>query len=137
VNPDPERVFQHHNGVMIRDVVLLVDDHDGFRAVARSLLETLGFAVAEAATGSEATTVAAALHPTLVLLDIHLPDTTGFDVAVHLAALPDRPTIVLMSTHDSTDFGDRIAASPAVGFLAKEEFSGAAITCFLARDGTE
>jgi CheY-like chemotaxis protein len=37
---------------------LIVDDHDGFRTLARSMLEAAGFTVAEAATGAEATEAA-------------------------------------------------------------------------------
>ena len=43
--------------------VLIVDDHDGFRAFARKLLEAAGFAVAEAASGVEATKVAGRVGP--------------------------------------------------------------------------
>jgi CheY-like chemotaxis protein len=57
--------------------ILVVDDHDGFRAFARMLLEMAGFTVAEAASGTEATLAALAIRPCLVLLDIQLPTSTG------------------------------------------------------------
>ena len=61
--------------------ILVVDDHDGFRAFARAMLEKAGFTVAEAATGAEATETARSIRPRLVLLDIQLPDFDGFEVA--------------------------------------------------------
>jgi len=66
--------------------VLLVDDHGGFRAVARQLLELGGLeVVGEAAGGREALAKVQALRPELVLLDVLLPDMDGFVVAERIA----------------------------------------------------
>jgi CheY-like chemotaxis protein len=61
--------------------VLIVDDHEGFRQVARALLEADGIQVAgEAADGESAITDAAArLRPQPVLLDIQLPGIDAFE----------------------------------------------------------
>ena len=85
--------------------VLVVDDHDGFRAFARAILEAAGFTVAEAATGAEATETARTVRPGLVLLDIQLPDFDGFEVARRLAAQDDSPVVVLTSTREASDYG--------------------------------
>ena len=108
-----------------------MDDHDGFRAFARMLLEMAGFTVAEAASGTEATRAALAIRPCLVLLDIQLPDCDGFEVARRLATQEHRPVIVLTSTREASDYGGQIAASPAAGFLPKDQLSGAALRGFL------
>jgi CheY-like chemotaxis protein len=115
---------------------LIVDDHDGFRTFARGMLEAAGFTVAEAATGAEATEAARTIRPGLVLLDIGLPDLDGFEVARRLAAPEggDAPVVVLTSTREARDYGGRIAASPAAGFLPKDQLSGAALRRFLALD---
>ena len=115
--------------------ILIVDDHDGFRTFARGMLEAAGFTVAEAATGAEATEAARTVRPGLVLLDIGLPDFDGFEVARRLAALAEEtaPVVVLTSTRDARDYGGRIAASPAAGFLPKDQLSGAALRRFLAQ----
>jgi DNA-binding response OmpR family regulator len=113
--------------------VLIVDDHDGFRAFARMLLETAGFAVIEAATGAEATRVAGRVRPTLVLLDIGLPDIDGFEVARQLVgAHQEGPIVVLTSTREASDYGALVTSSPAAGFLPKEQLSGVALRCYLA-----
>jgi CheY-like chemotaxis protein len=115
--------------------ILIVDDHDGFRTFARGMLEAAGFTVAEATTGAEATDAARTIRPGLVLLDIQLPDFDGFEVARRLAAAADpAPVVVLTSTREARDYGGRIAASPAAGFLPKDQLSGAALRRFLARD---
>jgi CheY-like chemotaxis protein len=116
--------------------ILIVDDHDGFRAFARSMLEAAGFTVAEAATGAEAAEAARAVRPGLVLLDIQLPDFDGFEVARRLAAAPGEdkaPVVVLTSTREARDYGGQIAASPAAGFLPKDQLSGKALRRFLAQ----
>jgi CheY-like chemotaxis protein len=112
--------------------ILIVDDHDGFRTFARSMLEAAGFTVTEAATGAEATKAARAVQPGLVLLDIQLPDSDGFEIARRLAAQAGGPVIVLTSTRDASDYGGRITSSPAAGFLPKDQLSGAALRRFLA-----
>lgn len=113
--------------------ILIVDDHDGFRTFARGMLEAAGFTVAEAATGAEATEAARIVRPGLVLLDIGLPDFDGFEVARRLAAVAGEraPVIVLTSTREARDYGGRIAASAADGFLPKDQLSGAALRRFL------
>jgi CheY-like chemotaxis protein len=116
--------------------ILIVDDHDGFRTFARGMLEAAGFTVAEAATGAEATEAARTFRPGLVLLDIGLPDFDGFEVARRLAGLSGGPipVVVLTSTREARDYGGRIAASAAAGFLPKDQLSGAALRRFLAAD---
>jgi CheY-like chemotaxis protein len=111
--------------------VLIVDDHGGFRALARAILEAAGFTVAEAATGAEATEAARITRPALVLLDVQLPDLDGFEVATLLAAQADSPVVVLTSTREASDYGGRISSSPAAGFLPKDQLSGAALRRFL------
>ena len=61
--------------------MLVVDDHAGFREMARALAVSGGLeVVAEAADGATALTLCQEHHPDLVLLDIGLPDLDGFDV---------------------------------------------------------
>ena len=70
--------------------VLIVDDHDGFRAGARALLEADGFeVVGEAADGAAALEEVRRLRPEVVLLDVQLPGIDGFEVAERLAAERD------------------------------------------------
>jgi CheY-like chemotaxis protein len=114
--------------------ILIVDDHDGFRAFARAMLEAAGFTVAEAATGAEATATARRVRPSLVLLDIQLPDFDGFEVARRLAADDNGPIVVLTSTREASDYGGRITASSAAAFLPKDQLSGAALRRLLACD---
>jgi DNA-binding NarL/FixJ family response regulator len=105
--------------------VLIVDDHPAFRASARTMLELDGFeVVGEADDGTSGIEQADALDPDVVLLDIALPDMSGFDVAERLA--PARK-VILTSSRDSSDFGRRVRASRALGFIPKNDLSGDAL----------
>jgi len=113
--------------------VLIVDDHPSFRASARALLEAEGFdIVGEAEDGASALRAAAELDPELVLLDVQLPDQSGFDVARLLTNGGGGPIVILVSSRDGSDFGPLVAGSGAVGFIPKAELSGATLSALLA-----
>lgn len=115
--------------------VLIVDDNSGFRAWARVLLETAGYTVAgEAADGASAIAAVLASSPEVMLLDVQLPDTDGFEVARRLCAERSDVAIVLTSTRDALDYGARLGNCGAVGFLPKEALSAEALAAVLAGD---
>jgi DNA-binding NarL/FixJ family response regulator len=110
---------------------LIVDDHEPFRAVARELLERAGYVVSgEAADAEEAFDAIAADAPDAVLLDVQLPDRDGFAVATALAAA-DGPAVVLVSSREADDYGRRIVACGARGFISKSKLSAAALAALL------
>ena len=105
--------------------VLIVDDHPGFRARARELLEADGFeVVGEAGDGSSGLEAARELEPDVVLLDVQLPDLDGFEVADRLTWSSNGPTVVLVSSRDGSDFGPLVRDCGARGFIPKAELSG-------------
>jgi DNA-binding NarL/FixJ family response regulator len=113
--------------------VLIADDHAGFRASARRLLEAEGHdVVGEAADGAEAVREAARLRPDLVLLDVQLPDADGFDVAARICEGDDAPAVILTSSRDWSDSRDLIRRSGAKGFVPKSKLSGEALAGLLA-----
>jgi DNA-binding NarL/FixJ family response regulator len=103
--------------------ILIVDDDQRFRGIARRLLEAEGFdVVGEAEDGEAALAAARKLEPDVVLLDIQLPDLDGLEVAERLAD-EGGPAVVLTSTRDECDFGPQLAESGARGFVPKDELS--------------
>ena len=115
------------------ETVLIVDDHPGFRAAARRLLELEGYdVVGEAEDGTSAILAVRTLQPDFVLLDVQLPDLDGFEVAERLCRDPGAPQIVLTSSRDRSDYGPCLASTPARGFVPKAELSAAGIADILA-----
>jgi two-component system nitrate/nitrite response regulator NarL len=113
--------------------VLVVDDHPSFRRFARRLLEASGYAVVdEAGDGASALAAVQELRPDVVLLDVLLPDTTGFELAETWSADPDGPIVVLTSSRSAADFESSLARSGARGFIAKRDLSGASFTALVA-----
>src|SRR5215510_9235069 len=105
---------------------LIVDDSSRFGEEARGLLEHEGISVVGiAASGDEAVRLTEALRPDLALVDISLGEESGFDVARRLVdeSNGDPPAVIFVSTYDEQEFKARIAASPALGFIAKAELS--------------
>ena len=113
--------------------VLVVDDHAGFRAKARLLLEADGYQViGEAADAQTAVAEASRLRPDVVLLDVQLPDGDGFDVATRITEDEAAPAVVLTSSRDWSDSAELILRSGARGFLPKDQLSGGAVAELLA-----
>jgi len=113
--------------------VLIVDDHPSFRASARAVLEEEGFdVVGEASDGASALQAARELMPDVVLLDVQLPDASGFDICEFLCGDGPWPRIVLVSSRDAADYNGLIQASHARGFISKADLSGETLRALLA-----
>ena len=119
----------HHAHVT---TILIVDDHPSFRASAHAVLAAEGFEiVGEAEDGESAIEAAERLHPDVVLLDVQLPDTDGFEVARRLTSNDGAPSVVLVSSRELSDYGELVDGCGARGFLPKNELSGAAVAALL------
>jgi DNA-binding NarL/FixJ family response regulator len=105
---------------------IVVDDHAAFRASARRLLELAGYdVVGEAGDGAAGLALARRLEPELVLLDVALPDMSGFDVAEALVG--GSADVVLVSSRDPSDLGRRARETGAAAFIPKDQLSEEAI----------
>jgi DNA-binding NarL/FixJ family response regulator len=112
--------------------VLVVDDHPSFRRCVRALLTSEGFdVVGEAENGESALALATELSPDLVLLDIQLPDISGFEVVSRLHETNPELEIVLVSSRDQNAYGSALGASGARGFITKGDLSGPALARLL------
>ena len=117
----------------VQQTVLIVDDHPSFRASARAVLEADGFdVVGEADDGASALAAARRLKPDVVLLDVQLPDASGFDICEFLCGEGPHPGIVLVSSRDASDYDGLIQSSHARGFISKADLSGEALRALLA-----
>ena len=95
--------------------VLIVDDSAAFRSAVRALLTRRGYlVVGEADTAARAVEAAERLAPDAVLLDVHLPDGSGFELS---AALTDAdPDLAVLLTSTEEPPGGTFASTwPALG----------------------
>jgi DNA-binding NarL/FixJ family response regulator len=107
--------------------VVLVDDHDLFRAGVRSELGPTVEVVGEAASVLEAVPLIKELDPDVVLLDVHLPDGGGHAVIAQVA--PDRPGVrfLALSVSDAAEDVIDVIRAGARGYVTKT-ISGAELT---------
>ena len=102
---------------MIR--VVLVDDHELFRAGVRGELAGLVDIVGEAGTVAEAAPMIRELDPDVVLLDVHLPDGGGEAVIASVA--PERPAVkfLALSVSDAAEDVIAVIRAGARGYVTK------------------
>jgi DNA-binding response OmpR family regulator len=96
--------------------ILIVEDDLALRTIIARNLKALGYAVLEAGTFREATDQLA-IKPVLMILDITLPDATGWDVANWLEQMTEPVPIVLIS--GGTPEAKRLKQFHPVAFLPK------------------
>ena len=111
-------------------LVLIVDDNERNRRLAREVLRADGLRTIEAATGRAGIALAAEQMPNVILLDIELPDMHGTDVAVQLGKEAGTERIPVVALSARPYLGDRegLLAAGFVGYLEKpidvNEFPG-------------
>lgn len=97
-------VGERMTGGGTRPRVLVVDDEPNIVDLVRMALRFHGFDVVTASSGEEALAVAVSARPDLVVLDVMLPDTDGFDVCRRLRdGESDVPVIFLTARHTPAD----------------------------------
>jgi signal transduction histidine kinase len=102
-------------------IVLVVDDHEPNRALARETLEGEGYRVVEAGGGGAGVEAFVREGPDCVLLDVRLPDLDGFEVCARIRALPggaDVPVVFVTALRDVDAF-DEALRSGGDDFLTK------------------
>ena len=100
--------------------VLIVDDHQLFRAGVRAELETLLEVAGEAGSVAEAVEAIAAGHPDVVLLDVHMPDGGGVEVIRQVSAATDQPPCFLaLSVSDAAEDVIAVIRAGARGYVTK------------------
>ena len=101
--------------------ILLVDDHDIVRAGLRSILqkETNIEIVGEAPDGRTALRLVGELSPSIVLMDISMPDMNGLDATRQIVAMKSGVRVIALSMHSDRQFVVEILKAGASGYLMK------------------
>ena len=100
--------------------VLLVDDAAAIRNALRGVLEDAGIeVVGEAPDGTQGVAMAASLRPDVVLMDLRMPSSDGFEATARIVTqLPD-VRVVVLSAYESEESAGAVRAAGAFAFLPK------------------
>ena len=105
--------------------VLIADDHALVRAGIRALVEKIDgvVVVGEAGKGSEALDLVQQLKPTLILLDITMPDGGGFEVLDQVTKRYPEIRVIVLTVHEAGEYALRAVREGAAGYLPKSAAS--------------
>src|SRR3954454_23505662 len=99
--------------------VLIVDDHELFRAGVRGQLEPAFEVVGEAAGVDQAVALIEANTPDVVLLDVHMPDGGGVEVLRRASQLESAPRFLALSASDAAEDVIAVIRAGARGYVTK------------------
>ena len=111
VEPEMPQAAEGINGD--KPLVLVVDDDPMARELLSGYLQEGGYAVATAGTGAQGLELAQSLHPTVITLDIMLPDISGFEVLRQLKESPATAVVpvIIVSITDDREKGLNLGAT--------------------------
>lgn len=103
--------------------ILVVDDHEIVREGVRSVLAALrpAWDVAEAASGAQAIEAVRAKTPDLIIMDVTMPDATGFEVTSHLRDSGFGRPILMFTMHQSRRLASDVKEAGGQGYVVKSQ----------------
>jgi DNA-binding NarL/FixJ family response regulator len=100
--------------------VLIVDDHAVVRHGLKSAIQSHGYeVVAEAGSINEAQAFMAQTNPDAIIVDINLPDGSGFDLVAWSRRVSPRTAIVVLTLNDGADYVRAARSAGANAFIIK------------------
>ena len=100
--------------------VLIVDDHAVVRYGLKSALQSHGYVlVAEAGSINEAQAFMAQTNPDAIIVDINLPDGSGFDLVAWARRVSPKIAIVILTLNDGKDYVRAAKSAGANAFIVK------------------
>lgn len=111
--------------------ILLVEDNDANRMVLRRRLERRGYSVDDAADGRQAIDKFEASRPDIVLMDLSMPNMSGFEAFERMRALQgDREVpVIAVTAHAMDTIRTRCEESGFAAFVAKPLDFEALVSC--------
>jgi FixJ family two-component response regulator len=100
-------------------VVAIVDDEDSVRRALERLLRSAGIDPQVFASGETFLASLAQRRPDCVVLDLHMPGVTGFDVQARLNASALGVPVIVITGHDSAESRERVRVLGASAYLRK------------------
>lgn len=118
-SPSLEELFKEHASSVRSLHCLLFEDVETNRQVVERFMECAGHRLSCRHDGRDAQAAIAVLSPDVVLLDLHMPGCSGWDVLEAVGAKVDAPPILVMSADTRVQVIERARALGAAGFLCK------------------
>lgn len=105
----------------VKSKILIADDEDSLRLLATETLQDERFDILEATDGNEALEMAQTQQPALILLDVAMPNLTGFEVCQRLKGNPATfgIVIVMLTAHGQTSDREQAEACGADHYMTK------------------
>lgn len=103
--------------------ILIVEDHDTVRASLRDWLAAVFPAArfVDSATGEEAVRLAREWRPTIVLMDIGLPQMNGIETTRQIMQAAPQTKVVILTIHEAAAYQQAAAAAGAAAFVPKRK----------------
>jgi two-component system, NarL family, invasion response regulator UvrY len=102
--------------------ILLIEDHPIVRTACRVMLQgRQGVEVAEASTAASGLEMAGRFSPDLIILDLRLPDGSGFDLIATLISADPYRKIIVFSMYEDPVFATRALEAGARGYITKND----------------
>ncbi len=98
--------------------ILCIDDTPSVRQLVRRILSQR-YEVLEASEGLQGIDLAAQHHPDLILVDLHMPHLTGYEVATRIKSLLPQTPIIALSADATEHVRERALASGCDGYISK------------------
>ena len=100
------------------ETILIIDDEVQILRLLEITLSANGYGICEASSGKQGLTMAATWHPTLIILDLGLPDADGLDILKNLREWYQKP-IIILSVRNSEEEIIKALDSGANDYLTK------------------
>ena len=100
-------------------VVAVLDDEPEMRKALRRLLTGRGFCVEEYGCGADLLAALGSLTLDCLVLDLHMPEMSGFDVLAALGSHSIPLPVVVITAHDEPGTAERVRALGASAYLRK------------------
>jgi DNA-binding NarL/FixJ family response regulator len=103
--------------------ILIADDHPAVRILLRTILESVSdwTVCGEAENGASAVTLAVALHPDVIVMDLVMPEVNGLEATRRVLRSNHEVRIILTTLHEIPSFIDEARRAGACGCFFKSE----------------
>jgi FixJ family two-component response regulator len=102
-----------------RPLIAIVDDEESVRRALGRLMMSAGYRARVFSSGAEFLTSLATDRPSCVILDLHMPGLSGFELQGRLRDAPQPLPVVVITGHDTPEAQKRAQAGGAVAYLRK------------------